>query len=479
MPSHSRLSTLFLALLAPPFLVACPADGADSASPSDSEATEDSGPMDSVPLDSAEDTGTSGPTFDDLQWSIHEDYGSIVVVSWQQAREAEVQLRYRVGEEDWLVSPARTREAGPQQELLLGLPYDSDASFILVAGDEESVLVEVLTDAAPAELPAPSLLASEDASWDPSMAFVVGTVSENRAWTIILDRAARPVWAHQTDRFFTSLYSHPSADGEHLLIDFNSFWGQFDGGAASTVLRMKIDGSEQEVVGTPGLHHPFRELPDGSLVWGDANDGSETLEQIDPHGVQSTLWSCDDWQQQTGQGGYCQSNTLYWHEPSGSFLYSFYTNDSIIEVERDSGQILRSFGQAPGSWAFSEGSAPFWWQHGATYTADGTLLTSSHRSNSNEELVVREYALNEGDRELEEIWSFGEGEGIRASEMGDAWRLPNGNTLHNMGSAVRMREITPAGEVVWDVKWDSRGELGLTTPLDLEALYALAPTQGS
>jgi hypothetical protein len=48
-----------------------------------------------------------------------------------------------------------------------------------------------------------------------------------------------------------------------------------------------------------------------------------------------------------------------------------------------------------------------------------------------------------------------------------------------MGSAVRMREITPAGEVVWDVKWDSRGELGLTTPLDLEALYALAPTQGS
>ena len=56
--------------------------------------------------------------------------------------------------------------------------------------------------------------------------------------------------------------------------------------------------------------------------------------------------------------------------------------------------------------------------------------------------------------------------------MGEAHRLPNGNTLHNYGSNARLREVTPEGQVVWDVQW-SGSLIARSTPI--EDLYALMP----
>ena len=61
---------------------------------------------------------------------------------------------------------------------------------------------------------------------------------------------------------------------------------------------------------------------------------------------------------------------------------------------------------------------------------------------------------------------------MEAQYYGEAHRLPGGNTLHNYGSAARLREITPDGEVVWDADWDA-GYMGRSEPV--ADLYALAP----
>ena len=50
-------------------------------------------------------------------------------------------------------------------------------------------------------------------------------------------------------------------------------------------------------------------------------------------------------------------------------------------------------------------------------------------------------------------------------QMGEAHRLPRGNTLHNYGTAARIREVTPEGEVVWDVGFSQGSWLGRTTPI--------------
>lgn len=460
MSVHSlRLASVLALLVA---TVACDPKGVETDQPSDSASPDDTAPPD-----------TDGPVVEDLQWELHADFGSIVVVSWEQLREAEGLVRFSVDEGVWLESPTRSLEVGAQQALLLGVPYDSDVTLAVVTDLGESDEVLAHTDVPPDGLPVSSLLVGDESAWDPSMPYVLGSMSWDDAWTVIVDRAGRVVWAYQTDRLFTTLYSQPSFDGAEILVDLNSYWSRYDGGATSEVLRMKIDGSGRESIATPGLHHPFLELEDGSLLWGAADGPTETLEVLDAGGIQTTLWSCSAWQDAIGAEGLCQSNTLFWQESSDSLLYSFWSNDSILEIDRATGAVLRYFGHETGAWGFADGSDPFWWQHGATYTDTGTLLTSTHRAEHDEELVVREYELDHDGEQLVEVWSFGEDQGIEASEMGDALRLPGGNTLHNYGEGTRLREVTPDGTVVWDLDWSPPVYLGKTTPL--EDLYALAP----
>jgi hypothetical protein len=54
---------------------------------------------------------------------------------------------------------------------------------------------------------------------------------------------------------------------------------------------------------------------------------------------------------------------------------------------------------------------------------------------------------------LRQVWAYGEDQGIEGKYAGEAHRLENGNTLHNFGTGARMREITPDGDLVWDVKF--------------------------
>ena len=86
---------------------------------------------------------------------------------------------------------------------------------------------------------------------------------------------------------------------------------------------------------------------------------------------------------------------------------------------------------------------------------------------------MREYRMDESTETLELVWSAGEGEGLRSWNMGEAHRLENGNSLHNLGDGGRLRELRPDGTVVWDLDWGEGYGLGRTTPI--ADLYALLP----
>lgn len=419
-----------------------------------------------------------------VSWSLNPEIESLVLVSWTQLAPATAHLEYSFDEGEWLGSRAREVGEGTQEQLLLGIPYATDVTFRVVNDFGDGPLstgdFAATTGAQPPTLPPPELLAGDPSSFEPTGRYLLGSVNEEYGgwvggnyWTFIIDRQGRVVWARLTpDRDFT-IYVRVSADGDDILIDQPTYWTDWDGGAGSRVHRIKIDGSVVQSYDTPGLHHAFVDLPDGSIVWGAADEFDETLEKLRPDGTQETLWGCSEYLASIDYPLWCQSNTLYWHEGSDSFLYSFYTFDSVLQIDHASGEVLRSFGQAPGSWSFDPEDSAFWFQHGCTFTDEGTLLTSSHRTVEDDEGVAREYALDEDGQVLREVWSFGLGEGIEILKAGEAHRLPGGNTLHNYGTSSRVREVTPDGEVVWDVSWGAGRLLGRTVLLD--DLYDFAP----
>lgn len=416
---------------------------------------------------------------------LHDDYTSLVYVSWQQEAEARVYVEYSVDAGVWRQTPAVDAAVGPQEHLLLGVPYETEVSFRVVndlgdrsATGEPLATAEqaVTTGALPSGVPEGQLLAADPDAWDADSPYVFMSMTSRGGWgdwwTFIVDRQARVVWARETSSTAVTLHPRVSWAGDTLLIDESTYWSIYDGGAASTILRMKIDGSDEEVIATPGLYHPFTDLDDGSLLWPAHDGGKDRVFVRAPDGTIEQLWECQSDLPGMSSNGSCAANTLSWHEERDVLLYSSYSRETIIEIDRTTGATLRWFGHHEGGWGFDPPESAFWWQHGGYFTEAGTLLTSSDLTTRGVETVVREYELDEETETLVEVWSFGVGDRIYGYQMGEAHRLPGGNTLHNTGDDTRLREATPDGTVVWEVNWDE-DSMGRSVPVG--DLYDLAP----
>ncbi len=426
------------------------------------------------PTDPPDDPSYGEPQIADVGWALHDVVEAVVVVTWDQQVAAEAYVEVRLdGEDGWRATPATARGEGPAEQLLLGIPYDHGATFRVVndfgqgplAGEEHAVVTGPL----PLPVLAPELRSSDPARHEPTGRYLIASLnatnpgwSNGEFWILILDRMARPVWAYRTDDKHLCLYVRVAADGEALLWDEATFWSDWDGGAGSEVHRMTLDAVIHDSRPAPGLHHAFTELPDETLAWASTNGELGALMLTPPGGEPEALFDCDAYFGGLGLEPACLVNTVYHHEPTGSFLLSFPEYHTVLEIDGASGDVLRSFGAAPGSWAVDPPEAAFDLQHGVTYTDAGTLLLSTHLSPDDHTGVVREFELDEGGETLHQIWSFGADQGIEADLGGEAHRLPGGNTLTNYGTTPRIREVTPDGEVVWDVAFVEERLLGRT-----------------
>lgn len=440
--------------------------------------------------DTATDTGGSvGAPVAEISARLHDEIGSLVYVTWQQEQAGEAWVEYSVGDDLWRTSPVQVVGVGAQESLLLGVPFATTVTFQVVtdtgAGTLSSESASITTDALPDGMPQPVVLLSDPLKSDTESEWIFMSITETSGgftaiysdwWVFIMNREGDIVWAQKTPSDATSMHPRISHDGTDLLVDHATFWGGgFDFGASSQIHRMKIDGTITDTYDTPGLHHAFTDTADGALVWA-ANEGTnETLQMRTAAGDSVELWDCRAHLSAVGLSGDCGSNAIFWHEPTDTFLYSFYSLFTMFEISAE-GEVTRTFGQLDTAWAFDPVDATFWWQHGGYYTDAGTLLVSTYVEESGVDTIVREYALDADSDTLTEVWNFGIGDGLWGEYMGEPHRLAGGNTLHNLGSLARIREATPAGEVVWDVEWDGGSGshwIGRSTPLT--DLYSLAP----
>jgi hypothetical protein len=303
-----------------------------------------------------------------------------------------------------------------------------------------------------------------------------GGWTQGEYWKFIVDRKGRVVWASATPGNRWTIFMREAQSGTEILWDEATWWSDYDLGDSSKVHRMKIDGTIVETLETPGLHHAFSELPGGEMIWGDAGWSSEELVQFDQNGEIEVVWDCDDFHDLVGTGSDCQSNTIYHHQEDDTVLYSFYTTNNVVQVDRQTGESINWWGNLDGPWTFEPADSQFWWQHGVHFLPNGNMLVSTHCERYTNELCVREYRVDYDNQVLRQVWSFGEGEGIMAATAGEPHRLDNGNTLHNGGSSGRMREITVDGQVVWDLNWRfGSGERLLGRSYFVPELYRYAP----
>ena len=414
----------------------------------------------------------------DVEVSVHPKVSTVLVVTWNQKVAAQGGwIEFRIDGGEPMMSPERELAAGRHREFVFGAPADALVELRIanrfgnkIARSAENY--SAMTGSLPEGISEPMLRA-----YEPSLALdadylltSLNTSGERIGWALILDRQGRIVWYQEPIQNYTLLVPRIAKSGDHIILDKDVYWA--GGDDVSTLRRMTLDHRIIEEIPVPFLHHGWDERTDGTIVWGANESGfnDEELWAVDPDGNYRKVWDSDTWD----VPGLIATNTTIWEESSDTVLLTFWTNSSTIEIDFQTGEIIRTFGDVEGSWAFDPPESKFVFAHGNGYTDDHTLLVSSHLPGGENEQRIREYQLDEDNETLIEIWNYGEGTGLYAPTWGEAIRLENGNTTLNTGSDPLIREVTNAGETAWEVEWNGFSTVGHMTYIkDLAGLYAL------
>ena len=438
------------------------------------------------PRGEPDDSGDSqAQQLSDIDWRLNDSFGSVIHVSWTQAVESTGTVAWRLEGEDWNQTPETTYAAGEQEQVVLGVPYGYQAELKVTLSDAESEVFSVETGELPIASLEANLLASEPDRWESWGNYMLGSLNATTSgWTsgdyyiFILDRQARVVWAYLTPDQNFCIHAGFSLDGTALVWDEITYWTAYDQGEASMAHWMLLDGTILESVSIPGANHAFTEMPDGSLAWWamdlDLGSSDGSLKVLRPDGTTDVLFECADFMESAGLGsGVCFANTVYYHETSDTFFVSFAIEDFVVEVSQ-TGELLRTFGQVDGAYAFDPEDSTFWMQHAVNVTDSGTFLMSAQVDSSSKEAVIREYDFDDKAEVLRQVWTFGAGLGTEARLGGYIHRYPEGNTVQSFGTTSRVKEVASDGTVVWDVEWPEGGQIGRT--LLMEDLYGLWPS---
>lgn len=418
--------------------------------------------------------GASGDAYvSDVEIAVHDEVNTILVVTWTQVTAAdEVFLEFTFEDGNVMRSHAKPGTAGEHRDVVLGVPGETEVTVRIVSsqGGTEHATTDYTgtTLAVPSGMPEPTVVEYDAAIASPDR-FMFGAVEDSDGgcnnqscfyhttfWVYIMDRKGRIVWYYADPASnATSSFQRIARDGEYIWIEKRPFGGQGTRG----VLKMTLDWEYSEEIPVPNLGDCIDVTDDGSLLFDtDTTTNPHLLREMAADGTFRTIWDCTD---HFAQGFSCYSNTVNWNELDDTVLMSFPYEKTVIEIDRQTGDVVGQYGEAPGSYAFSPATWEFEFQHFANITPQRTLLVSSHMPGHEGENAppvagqhaFMEFTINRETETLEEKWIYNEGPEW-AMFKGMAIRLPNGNTLANYGTGGTIREITPDKQSAFVVKFD-------------------------
>ena len=325
----------------------------------------------------------------------------------------------------------------------------------------------------------------DDGAWDPDVRYFLGVFYELMADTshvFVIDRRGAFLWYTESEPGTVSVDVHVPRDGQGLY--FNQFQRDVNVDD-SAIRRVDWSGHDLERTQTPGGHHTFAELPDGTLAYnqvdirdvvdeatGDAEPWvGDAVAEVQPQGVATTVFSVWDWlppvyktymDEISLYGGldWTHGNLVRYDDASGRYLLSLAHAETIFEIDRATGTPTRELG--PPGYAFTDGSTPFAFQHNALLEPGGSLMVfSSPADGSNS--GAYEYAVDDAAGTLTETW-HAQGD-MRGFCLGQAIPLPTDDVLINYGCGASLQEVDRAGVVHWQLDAIPGAGFGQVTPL--------------
>jgi len=176
--------------------------------------------------------------------------------------------------------------------------------------------------------------------------------------------------------------------------------------------------------------------------------------------------------------GYCKDwmhgNTIYWDIPEDVIYYNAKHQDSFFKINKRTKAIEWAVGRVGGFTLYDRYGRPrealFYKAHGVEKLGPDHFLifdndyfntTRPHSpTNTGHSFVdgrkiesrVVEFRVDPVRKEAREVWTWVAPMGRMAHQMGDADRLPNGNTVASFTNTHTVSEATSSGKIVWELR---------------------------
>lgn len=139
-------------------------------------------------------------------------------------------------------------------------------------------------------------------------------------------------------------------------------------------------------------------------------------------------------------------------DTDGNLLLSSRHLDEVTKISRTTGAIIWRLGGKNNQFTFTNDPDRFSYQHDARRVANGNILlfdNGNHHPTPHSRAV--EYRLDETAMTATVAWQFRHTPEIYSYAMGNAQRLPNGNTMIGWGANNTITEVRPDGAVAFEM----------------------------
>lgn len=315
------------------------------------------------------------------------------------------------------------------------------------------------------------------------------------SFVVIIDRDGDYVWyARSRNPSVNIVHVELSADRKSVL------WGEFDrleetdfGG----MFRLTLDGRTETFTPMPDAHHDIAELPDGQLAYLAFDIRSMEITDLDigPQTVQAssirtvaegtadgrsyeTLFAyaddytvppwfvCSHMSPNENLFGYFQwdhANSLMVDPVTDDLVVMLRNFDAITWIDPDTGAMNRQVGGLHGT-PIADPATPF--DHGhMTQLWDGGFMVFDNVLHGDGPSAMVEYTLDPATDVATEVWRYEDPEGLVYPVLSDADKLPGGNYLGTWYVEGRINEVTPSGDVVWQVETTDGGKFARASAL--------------
>ena len=421
-------------------------------------------------------SGCNRPCDTDL--TLNSDDAQSALLTWSSNTSGPIQLSYSGLGDTSPRSATVSSIDGDHTATLWGLQSLTQLSYT-ISSAEKTCTSMLTTGGLPPGLPTltvPTWYEENASNWR----YISSVVMGGGKMVFIIDRDGQ--WRyHQPHDDTLTVSTVDISDG---TLWYNSF-AQDRSNDIGQVHARPLLGSTEDTIDTrtEGSHHTFTRLPDGTITvpsidirtWLDPDKGVEIdvvgdrILEIAPDGTETEVWSLWDSAEPTkhdawdsnfyGDVGkdWSHANAVNYSEVRDSYLFSLAHLDTIYEINRSTGEVIQVFTQD----SVTSGIV-YNFQHDPNWTEDGTLLLISYPEG--EPAMAIEYAVTDAGY-LEEIWSF-QRDSTGSTLLGQARRLENGNTFLNFGGLGEMREVTPAGNTIWQLNAELGSWFGNAILLD-------------